>query len=178
MNVKQVSIAGATGVLMLVMIAGFVAGSPARAIGAVVGTDSTWRQGPAITLPYSVARVGPLRLVLRGRRVASMGRVTYSYSLECGGRGAARPVQVSAGLAGHAQTVLVSLSMVSCRAARPLATGPLPQVATLRTGDTWVIGLSAQVVPIPTHRTLARTDRAFMMGTDGRLRAGLGSVWR
>lgn len=178
MNVKQVSIAGATGVLMLVMIAGFVAGGPARAIGAFAGTGSIWRQGPAITLPHTVARVGPLRLVLRGRRLTSMGRVTYSYSLECGGRGVAHAIQVSAGLAGHAQIALVSLSTVSCRAARPLTTGPLPQVATLRTGDTWVIGLSAQVVPIPTHPTLQRADRAFMMGTDGQLRAGLGSVWR
>jgi len=178
MTVKQVSIAGAMGMLMLATIAGLGAGGPARVVGVFAGTNSTWRQGPAIALPYTVASVGPLRLVLHGRRLASLGRVAYSYSLECGGRGVARLVQVSDGQAGHAQTVLVSLPTVSCHAARQLTVGTLPQVATLRTGDAWVIGLSAQVVPIPTHPTLARADRVFVMGTDGQLRAGLGSVWR
>lgn len=148
--------------LALVMVASLVAFAARRDASAA----SPWQQGPAPALPHTIADLGGARIAL----VDDNGHTRIR--LDCAN--------------GSGETVIVTLTTepkggtgTRIAATAPSCTAGLPSgwggdlLDRLAVGDRVWITLQA-----PGERLEQKEALLYMMGTDGRLRPGAGSVWR
>ncbi|MDP9371644.1 MAG: hypothetical protein M3Q65_04140 [Chloroflexota bacterium] len=129
-----------------------------------------WKQGPAVALPATIAEVEAIRLTMEDQPGL------LAYSLQCLQPAGDRTIEVTARDPRGTRTTTFPRA---CTApGQPAGRGTMLRLDELQTGETIEITLSVQSTGGRSPTGLAAVSRVYTMGTDGRLRLGLGSVWR
>lgn len=132
-------------------------------------TAATWRQGAAIAVPAAVATTGAFRLVLDDRAAP------LPYHLVCVAASPAATLDVRMRTPRGISTTTVTRDCATPGAT--VARGTAGRTADLDTGA--LIEFTLLVGPPEAQQgSVAGSSTVYMLGSDGQLRAGAGSVWR
>ncbi len=137
------------------------------------GSKDGWKQGPAIKFPHVVSTIDSLALQL-----VEDDRGQLGYALVCRGRTAASKAIVTVEVRGGKEKISRSYSQPECKSDDIAGTGSLGQLEGLRVGQGVDISLAVELPQKDLGMLVEETVITYEMGADGKLRRGLGSVWR
>lgn len=153
----------------------------ATLIGAVcfligcVPAQSAWKQGPAVEMPHTAATVDALELVVDEANGTLV--LTARCTAEATYRGVTIEAQVDGeSVASGAVEARSEDEPVVCESGRVVLQTLVDQIETVSVGETVEVALSIQ--PMPGYEGPVKQSHLYMMGTDGKLRSGAGSVWK
>lgn len=129
-----------------------------------------WQESKPLNLPHTVTSISGVDLVI------DVIDDTLIYRIECATSGKFRVVGLVAQVNGTDVAGDVQLRDVDCsNEAHMIADGNLPTLNMRRIGDT--ITFTFTVEGDPLQQDLVKQDIILMVGTNGSLHEGLGSVW-
>ncbi|MBS1251666.1 MAG: hypothetical protein MAG451_00699 [Anaerolineales bacterium] len=140
-----------------------------------VPAQPAWKQGPAIKMPHTAATVGALELVVYEEDG------TLVLSAVCVSEGAYRNVTIEAqvaddNVAANAIEGVSEQESVVCEPGQTVLRSFVGEISDVAVGEEVEVALSIQ--PMPDYEGVVKQIHLYMMGTDGKLRSGAGSVWK
>ena len=133
----------------------------------------SWKQGPALSLPHVVTEFDGVQLIL------SEEQSQLVLKLECVNTASYQKAEVSVDTTKSDSQTIISLDHIQCSDdGSVLAMNSLSLPNTLQTGDVIDINFELQFSDAAEQDAGAKDNNIYMLGTDGKLREGMGSVYK
>ena len=130
-----------------------------------------WRENAPVSLPHTAASVQAITLTIGA---ANSG---LNYQIACGTVGSYQNVALAVTLNTAPTTAITNVRDVACTSNQQIvAQGNLSRLDARQIGDTVTFALTAEANPL--QQGIAKQDIVYMVGSNGSLHEGAGSVWQ